>query len=196
MGIPLLTTKLYIPPLRENYVPRARLLEQLVSGLDRKLILISAPAGFGKTTLICEWLAAAGARQNLQVDWLSLDSDDNEPDRFWGYFIRALPDSHPGQTALQMLESAGRMPLENILTVLLNKIAAQKNSLIMVLDDYHWIASPTIQDSMWFLIEHAPPQLHIILATRVDPPWPLGSRASSPGMNTNAVFRKTTCIPS
>ena len=176
MPTPLLTTKLYIPPLRPGMVSRPRLIERLNAGLlsRRKLTLISAPAGFGKTTLLSEW--AAGCER--PVAWLSLDEGDNDPTRFWAYVIAALQTVREGigGTALAALQSPQPPPVEAILTTLINEIAAVSQGdhegcpYVLVLDDYHAINAQPIHDGLAFLLDHLPPQMHLGLTTRSDPP--------------------------
>jgi LuxR family maltose regulon positive regulatory protein len=171
MSAPLLATKLYIPPLRPSLVPRPRLIEPLKAGLDRKLVLVSAPAGFGKTTLLSEWLAAAGE----PTAWLSLDGEDNDPARFLAYLLAALRQIDPslGETFQLMLQAPQPLPPESLLTSLINDLAALPGPCIVVLDDYHLIQTLTIHHQLAFLLEHLPPQVHLVIATREDPPLPL-----------------------
>jgi LuxR family transcriptional regulator, maltose regulon positive regulatory protein len=173
MSTPILATKLYIPPPRAKIVLRPRLLERLNEGLSsgRKLILISAPAGFGKTTLVSEWLATCGQ----PVAWLSLDEGDNDPTRFLTYFIAALQTVAPdiGKRVLAILESPQPPPTETILISLLNEITTVQEQFILVLDDYHVIDSKPVDAALTFLIEHLPPQMHLVIATREDPHLPL-----------------------
>ncbi len=183
----LLRTKLYIPPRRPNLVPRPHLIERLNQGLQlgHKLTLISAPAGFGKTTLISEWLTG----NERPVAWLSLDEGDNDPTRFLAYLITALQTltlsevegmaSSIGEGVLGMLQSPQQPPTESILTALLNEITAVPDNFILVLDDYHVIdvrsldASTSVDGVLIFLLEHLPPQMHVVIATREDPQLPL-----------------------
>jgi len=139
--------------------------------MHRKLTLISAPAGFGKTTLISEWIAG-GERP---FAWLSLDERDGDLTRFWTYFIAAGQTVTPtfGTKALGMLESPQPAPAESILTVLLNEIAALPEKFALVLDDYHVLEAPPVDEALAFLLEHLPPQLHLVITTREDPPLPL-----------------------
>ena len=177
METPLLQTKLYIPSPRPELVPRPRLIERLNEGLDqsqgfsRKLTLISAPAGFGKTTLVSEWSAAC----QQPVAWLSLDEGDNDLTRFLAYFIAALrtieADIDPG--LLSALQSPQPPPTEAVLIALLNEIATHPDRLILVLDDYHLIEVQTIHNALTFLLEHLPSQIHLVIATRDDPHLPL-----------------------
>jgi LuxR family maltose regulon positive regulatory protein len=147
MTTPLLTTKLYIPPPRPNLVERPRLIERLNEGLHRKLTLISAPAGFGKTTLVSEWVAGcerpAAPGPPARTGWLSLDEGDNDPTRFLAYLVAALQTiaTNIGEGALGMLQSPQPPPTEAVLTVLINEIAAIPDRVVLVLDDYHIIES-------------------------------------------------------
>ncbi|HRA68283.1 MAG TPA: AAA family ATPase, partial [Caldilinea sp.] len=169
--MPTLVTKLYIPPLRPKVVPRTHLIEQLNEGLHRKLTLISAPAGFGKTTLVSEWIA--GCKQS--VAWLSLDKGDNDPTRFLTYLVAALQTiaTDIGGGVLNVLQSPQPPSTESILTTLLNEIVAIPDKFILVLDDYHVIDSKPIDNALAFLLEHLPAQMHLVIATREDPHLPL-----------------------
>src|SRR5262245_12380107 len=171
MATPLLTTKLYIPPIRLNLVPRPRLVERLNRGLNCKLTLISAPAGFGKTTLLSEWIL----QSERGVGWVSLDEGDNEPIRFWSYFIAGLQRLKPGLAgdALLLLQSPQPPSLESSLTTLLNELVTFPDPFALVLDDYHVIENPTLQQSISFLLDHLPPHVHLIMIGRADPPLPL-----------------------
>lgn len=171
MTEPLLETKLYIPRLRPDVVARPRLSERLRRGANSKLTLISAPAGFGKTTLLTEWLAASTTKQ---VAWLSLDSKDSRPATFWTYLITALQTVVPGlgASALPLLQSADA-PIEAVLTTVINELAAVPDDVAVVLDDYHVVESPDVEQGMIFLLEHLPPQVHVVIATRADPRLPL-----------------------
>jgi LuxR family maltose regulon positive regulatory protein len=175
---PLLATKLYIPPVRTEVVSRPRLIERLNAGLNRKLTLISAPAGFGKTTLVSEWVHTVGAHRDApQVAWFSLDEGDNDPTRFLSYLIAALQtlgarQGTVGEGVLGALCSPHPPPAEIVLTSLINEIAAIPNRIILVLDDYHLIEAQAIHDALSFLLEHLPPQMHLAIATREDPPLP------------------------
>jgi LuxR family maltose regulon positive regulatory protein len=171
MSTLILTTKLYIPPPPPKAVPRPRLTAQLNAGLHRKLTLVSAPAGFGKTTLVSAW-AAAGDRH---VAWLSLDAGDNDPARFLTYLVAALQTVAPpaGEGVLRVLQVPPPPPTEAVLIALLNDLATLPDPIILVLDDYHVIATPAVDQALAFLLEHLPPQLRLIIATREDPPLPL-----------------------
>jgi LuxR family transcriptional regulator, maltose regulon positive regulatory protein len=174
----ILATKLYIPPPRPNVVLRPRLIEQLSKGhsTGSKLTLIAAPAGFGKTTLISEWIASCGR----PTAWLSLDEGDSDPVRFLTYLIAAMWTIAPniGAEVLSTLQSLQVPPTEAMLTALLNEIAAFPDNFNLVLDDYHLIdskpsAAQTVNDALTFLVEHQPPRMHLIITTREDPNLPL-----------------------
>jgi LuxR family maltose regulon positive regulatory protein len=173
MPAPILATKLYIPPTRPGIVPRPRLIEQLNDGLatGRKLTLISASAGFGKTTLVSEWVA----RCDRPVAWLSLDEGDNDPARFLTYLIAALQtiSANIGAGALAVLQFPQPASTESILTTLLNEISAILHNFILILDDYHVIDSKPVDNILTFLLEHLPPRMHLVIASREDPPLPL-----------------------
>jgi LuxR family maltose regulon positive regulatory protein len=176
MATSLLTTKLYIPRIRRNLVPRPRLIEQLNDGLQRKLTLIAAPAGYGKTTLVGEWVQAMGsAAPATGIAWLSLDEGDNDPTRFLSYSVAALRTIDPNiaKGALSALRSAQPPPAEAVLTSLINDIAANPTRIIPVLDDYYLIGSSPVDEALTFLVDHLPPQIHLVIATRDDPPLPL-----------------------
>lgn len=171
MSTPILATKLYVPAPRSNVVLRPRLFERLNEGLDRKLTLVSAPAGFGKTTLVSEYCS----RQNSPVAWLSLEERDSNPERFLAYLVAALQTIMPqlGEGVLVALESPQPPPIDATLTVLLNNIAETSNDFILVLDDYHSMDAAPIDRAVTFLLEHAPPRMHLIITTRQDPQLPL-----------------------
>lgn len=171
MSQPLLLTKLYIPPPRPKLIHRSHLLERLNAGRNGRLTLVSAPAGFGKTTLISEWVADRVA----PVAWLSLDEGDNGPTRFLAYFIAALQtlSSKLGEGLLAAIQSPQPPPIESILITLLNEIATIPGSFILVLDDYHVIDVASVNAALTSLIEHQPPNMHLVIATREDPPLPL-----------------------
>jgi LuxR family maltose regulon positive regulatory protein len=160
-----------MPPPRRNVVFRPRLIERLEEGLNRKLILISAPAGFGKTTLVHEWASSC----KWPAAWLSLDKGDNDPARFLTYLVAALQTvaENVGKGVLGMLQSPQRPPAESILTALLNEITAIRESFVLVLDDYHVIDAEPVDRSLAFLVEHLPPRMHLVIATREDPQLPL-----------------------
>ncbi|MEM7538523.1 MAG: LuxR C-terminal-related transcriptional regulator [Chloroflexota bacterium] len=167
----LVHTKLFIPPVRPALVPRLRIIQKLNAGVAGKLTLICAPAGFGKTTLISDWLQ----QTDLPVAWLSLDPDDNDPTRFFQYVIAALQTIAPtlGQSVQEMLQSPQPPSHKSLLPTLINDIAARSTKLALVLDDYHVIETQSIHDALAFLLAHLPPQMHIFMTSRTDPPLPL-----------------------
>ena len=167
----ILATKLYIPSFRPEFVPRLCLIERLNEGLLSKMTLISAPAGFGKTTLLSEWIP----NSPHCVTWLSLDKEDHEPTRFWTYFISSLQGlrSDLGKTALALLQSRLAPSITSILTTLINDITTFPDSFAAVLDDYHVVDSKPIDQALTFLLEHLPPNMHLVIATREDPNLPL-----------------------
>jgi LuxR family maltose regulon positive regulatory protein len=174
MATPILATKLYIPPPPPKVVVRRRLIERLDEGQRRKLTLISAPAGFGKSTLVSEWSATG----HKKLAWLSLDEGDSDPARFLIYLITALQTvaPHIGQATLGVLQSLGSPQppaMEPVLTALLNEISGVPNKLVLVLDDYHVIDARAIDDALTFLLEHLPSQMHVVMTTREDPQLPL-----------------------
>jgi LuxR family maltose regulon positive regulatory protein len=169
----LLETKLYMPRLRRGLVTRPRLSERLSRGGDSKLTLVSAPAGFGKTTLLAEWLAAtpAGGRS---LAWVSLDHADNQSGLFWTYVITALQAATGvGPRALSLLREPQPPPIETILATVLNELSTAANDIVLVLDDYHVIDAHDVHDAMTFLLDHLPAQVHVIIASRADPALPL-----------------------
>jgi LuxR family maltose regulon positive regulatory protein len=155
---------------------RVTLLTRLDEGLEHKVILLSAPAGFGKTTLVSEWIASReGRRDLLPVAWVSLDGGDNDPARFWRYVITACQafDAAVGETALALLQTSRRLSLEGVLTTFINELAQLAHDGILVLEDYHVITSPEIHETLTYLIDHLPPTLRLLMLTRSDPPLPL-----------------------
>jgi ATP/maltotriose-dependent transcriptional regulator MalT len=187
MSTPTLATKLYIPPLRRKVVLRPRLVERLNEGLSAgcKVTLISASAGFGKTTLVSEWVDGCGR----PVAWLSLDEGDNDPVRFLTYLVAALQTlalrsprrgsggegiaAKLGAGVLGALQSPEPPPAEALLTALINEIAAISEPFALVLDDYHVIEAKPVDHALAFLVEHMPPQMHLVIATRCDPQLPI-----------------------
>jgi LuxR family maltose regulon positive regulatory protein len=171
MSTPLLAGKLFIPPSRPKVVLRPRLIEQLNESPHRKLTLISAPAGFGKTTLVSAWVTACGR----PTAWLSLDEGDNDPTRFLAYLIAALQTIAPniGTGLLGILQSPQPPPTESILTALLNEITTLPDNFVLVLDDYHLIDAKPVDHALTFLLEHLPPRMHLVIVTREDPQLPL-----------------------
>jgi ATP/maltotriose-dependent transcriptional regulator MalT len=173
VAIPLLDTKLYVPGRRPGTVTRPRLLALLERGARTKLTVISAPPGFGKSTLLADWLGSpSGVRRSIA--WVSLDVGDTDPTSFWAYVVAALEAASPGvgAEARAVLESGGATT-DAVVTTLLNALADVPGDTVLVLDDYHVIDTPEIHDGVAFLIDHLPPETHVILATRSDPALPL-----------------------
>ena len=168
---PILKTKFHHPFIPSNWVSRPHLTEQLERGFAHKLVLISAPAGFGKTLLVCAWIDKC---RNL-VAWLSLDKSDNDLIRFWTYFVWALRTLQPdlGEAVLEVLQTSGTVSTENILMALINEISSLPGEYCLVLDDYHLIETREIHTAIEFLLNHQPQNLHLMITTRYDPPWPL-----------------------
>jgi LuxR family transcriptional regulator, maltose regulon positive regulatory protein len=176
----LLRTKITPPRLRPLRVPRPTLLARLDEGLKRKLTLLSAPAGFGKTTLVTEWIARRDEEGDLPpVAWVSLDGADNDPVRFWRYLFTACqtfttPAEKPvGETALTMLRTARQPPFEALLTAFINDLTQLAQPVILVLEDYHVIHAQPIHEMVAFLLDYLPATLHLLLISRRDPALPL-----------------------
>jgi len=173
-GPDLLVNKFTIPPVRSVLLQRSHLLTVLDQSRSFPLTLLSASAGFGKTTLLSTW----ANQSTSQVGWLTLDEQDNDPTRFWAYVIAALrhsgsPLSTVGEAALAMLQSPQPPLLTGALTSLINELAALRQEIALILDDYHLISEQTIHESLQFLLDHLPPCLHLLLASRGDPPLAL-----------------------
>ena len=164
-------TKLYVPPLRPGLVPRPRLVERLDRGLHGKLTLLSAPAGFGKTTLIGEWLA----RLDRPAAWLSLDEGDNDPVQFLSYLVAALQQVEPGagRAVLELLRSSQLLPLQSLVASLLNDLAVANRALVLVLDDYQLVSAEPVHSIVQAFLDRQPPTVHLVIGTREDPPLSL-----------------------
>lgn len=171
MSATILATKLFAPSPPPNAVLRPRLCERLDEGLHRKLTLISAPAGFGKTTLVSEWIA----RCDRRTAWLSLDNGDSDPTRFLMHVIAAVQTVAPaaGAGLSDALTSPQPPSAESILTAMINDLATGPENVLLVLDDYHVVNAKPIDDALTFLLEHLPSQMHLVITTREDPPIPL-----------------------
>jgi LuxR family maltose regulon positive regulatory protein len=173
MSVSLLTTKLYIPPARANVIARPRLVDKLLSGMDHPggITLLSGPAGFGKTTLLSEFVAQLAQ----PVAWLSLDEGDNDPLRFWTYLIAACQSVQVGlgEAALALFRAAQPLSGDTIPLLLINDLTRLEGGMLLVLDDFHAIQNQAIHEMMAFLLDYLPDQLHVVLSTRVDPPFPL-----------------------
>jgi LuxR family maltose regulon positive regulatory protein len=173
MSDSLLSTKLHIPQARTNGVIRLRLTDRLLAGVKRPggFVLLSGPAGFGKTTLLSEF----ATKLQHPVAWVSLDEADNDPIRFWTYLITACQtiQHEIGESGLALLQTPQSLPDETIPTILINDLVKLDNDLVLVLDDYHVIQNQSIHATLSFLLDHLPDKLHLVVSTRVDPPWPL-----------------------
>ena len=169
----LLATKLHLPRPRPGHIPRPRLVETVGEGLACALILVCAPAGFGKTALLADWIR----REGKPSAWLSLDSGDNDPARFWRHVAAALDRVCPGigERIGLLLGPPAPRSFEGLVTALINELADRpgEDEVLLVLDDYHVIEAEPVHASLGFLLEHRPPGLHLVLATRADPPLPL-----------------------
>jgi LuxR family maltose regulon positive regulatory protein len=176
----LLSTKLYLPPTRPDLVPRVRLIGRLNDGLHRKLSLISAPAGFGKTTLVTEWLdtissvSGGDSRSEYKIAWFSVDEGDNDPNRFMAYLVAALSRSAgikktTGEGLMSMLQSPQPPGIEAVLIPLINEIASSQVEIILVFDDFHVIHSSQVNEILTYLLENLPLHLHLVIASREDP---------------------------
>ncbi len=167
----LLATRFHLPGLRPELLARPRLIDQLNGAAARELVLVCTPAGFGKTTLLADWVGA-GERP---VAWLSLDAGDNDPARFWRSVVGAVDRVHSGisDRVLPLLSAPEQTTPEAVVTVLVNELTARGDECWLILDDYHMIESRPVHDSLAFLLERLPPHAHVVLASRSDPPLPL-----------------------
>lgn len=170
----LLTTKISVPPARPNIVKRTRLVQWMNTAVQGTLTLVVAPAGWGKTTLLTSWYAQS-SHKAWPLAWVALDGSDNDPLRFWTYVISALHAIQPaiGQEILAQLYASPSPPIETVLTSLLNALGQLSTESILVLEDYHLITAQPIHDALVYFIEHQPPNMHIIIASRSDPLLPL-----------------------
>ena len=173
-SLQLLTTKIVAPPTRLNIVPRPRLMQRMNAAIKGPLTLLIAPAGWGKTTLLHAWHTAP-SRSSRPLAWVSLDVDDNDPSRFWTYVLTALNTLHPGvgETPLALLFASPSPPIEAVLTSLLNALTQLSTQTMLVLDDYHLIETQLIHEALAYFVEHLPPNVHLVLASRSDPLLPL-----------------------
>jgi LuxR family transcriptional regulator, maltose regulon positive regulatory protein len=164
----LLATKLHVPRTRPGFMVRPRLADRLAPAHEGELTLVCAPAGFGKTALLADW----ARRDPRPVAWLSLDDADNDPARFWRHAAAALDELRPGvaQHVAALLGGLQPTSFQAVVTTLVNELAGQPEEVVLVLDDYHLIQAPQVHASLGFLIDHVPPQLHLVLASRADPP--------------------------
>jgi LuxR family transcriptional regulator, maltose regulon positive regulatory protein len=167
----LLATKLHVPQPRPGFLPRPRLLERLAEATALELVLVCTPAGFGKTSLLGDW----ARRRQRPVAWLSLDEGDNDPARFWRHVAAALDRVRPGvaERVAGLLRPPTPPSFEGLVTALINELATQREQVLLVLDDYHLVEAQPVHASLAFLVEHLPPGLRLVLASRADPPLPL-----------------------
>ena len=176
MELPLLTTKLFAPPPRPNLVARPHLLDRLDEALSPacRLALLSAPAGFGKTILVSEWCETL-AKRGVPLAWLTLDAEDSRPARLLHYLVAAVQCVYPevSHSAQALLDQPQALPVESMLTSLINDVAGLPAHFVLVLDDYHTLDGQAVHPVMAFLLEHHPPQMHLVLLTRQDPLLPL-----------------------
>ncbi len=163
----MLLTKLHIPPAGNNVVRRSELFEKLNTGLSRKLILVSAPAGYGKTTLVSDWIS----QNKIPATWLSLDNGDNDPTVLLSYVIAGVQTIHPefGQSAQRLLNSPNSPSIELIASLLINELLGIDQHFLLVLDDFHLINSNEVLKLVAYLLEHIPGNIHIVILTRSDP---------------------------
>ena len=187
MFSPIVITKLFIPQPRPELVHRPRLLAQLNQGLTRKLTLISAPAGFGKTTLVADW-AHRALLSDTRMAWISLDKDDNDTNLFLTYLMVAIKQvggihENLAVSLEDMLQSPQSPPVKDVVTTIINAVAELSSRLIIVFDDYHLIEETLVNEALAFLIEHLPPQLHLVIVTRDDPYLPLARLRAKGEMN-------------
>jgi LuxR family maltose regulon positive regulatory protein len=173
-GPVLVGTKLHVPEPRPGLVERRALVDRLLAGHDRRLTLVCAPAGWGKTMALAEWHAAAA--ETRPFAWVSLDRTEDDPERFWSYVVAALRTVAPGigADALARLPTAGPALIELVLPTLINELTELPEPFVLVLDDYHVVSDDLIHDSLAYLLRHLPRTLHVAIATRADPPLPLG----------------------
>jgi len=173
VNLPILQTKLIIPPVHPYLVSRAKLVDKIESGIDlgNKLTLVAAPAGFGKSTVASVW----ASQTSMRVAWLSLDEDDNEPTDFFAHFIASVQDVVPGfgRDLLVSLSETPPISRNHFLVNLVNEIMELAQPICMVLDDFHLIENPQIHQGMSFILDNQPNLLHLIIATRADPPLPI-----------------------
>lgn len=167
----LVETKMFVPQARSGAVARPRLDDQLSAG--SRLTLVSAPAGFGKTTLVGSWVARLSSTAGARVAWVSLDAADRDPEMFWTYVLTALDRSAPGAGSTGLAALGASLPVEAVLAAVLNELSVLPDDLVLVLDDYHLADGPPLQPGMGFLLERLPPQVHLVISTRADPALPL-----------------------
>src|SRR5262245_27442945 len=164
----LLATKLSFPRIRRDLLARPHLLGRLDEAMAHELVLVSTPAGFGKTTLLAEWART----REWPAAWLSLDDDDNDPTRFWRYLVAAADHVHSGiaERILSLIGAPEQPTSQAVVTALVNELTAYTNEAVLILDDYHTIESRVVHDGLALLLERLPPGLHVVIASRSDPP--------------------------
>ncbi len=172
MAPALVETKFFLPRARAGLIVRTRLVERL-SGRRTRLTLLSAPAGFGKTTLLAQWLRTEAERSDLGIAWVSLDEDDRDPQTFWTYVLTALERVAPGSGSAGLQLLASEQPAAAVVSGVLNELSVLPDDVVLVLDDYHLAECPQIQEGMTFLVDHLPPQVKVCIVTRADPALPL-----------------------
>ena len=181
MAVSLISTKLLIPPPQRALVPRLRLVEQLNRGLERKLTLVCAPAGYGKTMLLSAWANECP----VPVVWISLDDGENDPTRFLAYLATALEKIRPGvaEVIFELLQSPHPPPQQELLSVLINGIDQIQKPFVLILDDYHLITEQAIHSTVLYLLNHLPPHMHLVIASRADPPVKLAQLRARSELN-------------
>lgn len=188
----LLATKLHVPATRSDLVPRPRLAKPLDGGWG--LVLVCAPAGYGKTVLLAEWAALGGGR----VGWLSLDAGDNDPARFWRHAVAALDRIRPGigERLTSLLGPPAPLSYDGVVTALVNELAAAPDvdEITLILDDYHVISSQPVHASLEFLLEHRPPGLRVLISSRSDPPLALARLRARGSSSTSSANRSLHCF--
>lgn len=173
MTLPIISTKLSIPKIGPGTVSRPALLDKLSIGIGKKLTLISAPTGYGKSTLMSDWLGGPGKERS--VSWLSLEEGENDPNQFLLYLIAGLQAAHGaiGQDARAIIQGSQDAPWQSLLSLLINELNEIQGEFILILDDYHVIEQQTIHEMLIFLVDHLPEKMHLVILTRIDPPLPL-----------------------
>ena len=167
----IVPTKIQLPPLRSKLVSRVELLRKLEPSAHHRLTLVTAPAGYGKTTLVLNWIH----RREACSAWLSLDAEDNDPVRFWVYVVAALQQLVPqlGKQTLELIQASTPHHMQSVVASLVNELSMTEGAIVLVLDDYHLIQNPAIHDTLAFLIDHLPTHFHLTITTRTEPPLPL-----------------------
>ena len=183
----MLLTKLHIPPAGNNTVHRSELFEKLNTGLSRKLILISAPAGFGKTTVVSDWIE----QNKIPTAWFSIDKADNDPVEFLNYIIAGIQSIHStfGQSAITLLNAPNKPPNQSIVSLLINDLLQIKLNFLLVLDDFQLITNRDILELVTFLLERIPVNIHIVILSRSDPALSISKLRSQHQLIRNYVHQ-------